>query len=153
MKEGDRVLMLRAEEANEVLPKSFEAAGVPYTNISLYHTVMDYRKADELNRLIGVVDYITFASSSAVKAFTEMVEDLSLVKGKYISIGPVTTKTAEKLGLPIEKTAVSYTAKGILDMILQDVLEEAAGKENAGRESAGEAGGDCTQGGKGDENA
>jgi uroporphyrinogen III methyltransferase/synthase len=148
MKEGDRVLMLRAEEANEVLPKAFEAAGVSYTNVSLYHTVMDYRKADELNRLIGVVDYITFASSSAVKAFTEMVEDLSLVKGKYISIGPVTTKTAEKLGLPIEKTAVSYTAKGILDMILQDVLEEAAGEE-----AVGEDGGVYTQGDKGDEKA
>ena len=150
MKEGDRVLMLRAEEANEVLPEAFEAAGVSYTNVSLYHTVVDYRKADELNRLIGVVDYITFASSSAVKAFTEMVDDLSLVKGKYISIGPVTTKTAKKLGLPIDKTAVSYTARGILDMILQDVLEEAA-EEAKGEKAAGKAGSDPAQGEKGDE--
>jgi uroporphyrinogen III methyltransferase/synthase len=116
--------MLRAQEANEVLPLTFEKAGVAYTNISLYHTVRDYRKADELNRLVGMMDYITFASSSAVKAYADMVEDLNQVKGKYISIGPVTTKTAEKLGIKIEKTAVSYTARGILDMILRDVEDE-----------------------------
>jgi uroporphyrinogen III methyltransferase/synthase len=126
--EDDRVLMLRAQEANEVLPRTFSEAGVAYTNISLYHTVRDYRKADELNRLIGMVDYITFASSSAVKAYVDMVEDLKKVKAKYISIGPVTTKTAEKLGLKIHKTAASYTARGIVDMILKDVEEGKKGK-------------------------
>ena len=124
LKEDDKVLMLRAQEANRVLPKTFEEAGVAYTNISLYHTVRDYRKAEELNRLVKFVDYITFASSSAVEAYADMVEDLGQVKAKYISIGPVTTKTAQKLGLPIEKTAISYTARGILDMILKDVEEE-----------------------------
>jgi uroporphyrinogen III methyltransferase/synthase len=128
LKKDDKVLMLRAEEANQVLPQSFEKAGLAYTNISLYHTVRDYRKADELNRLIGMMDYVTFASSSAVKAYVDMVEDLDQVKGKYISIGPVTSKTAEKLGIKIDKTAVSYTARGILDMILKDVEEEKQGK-------------------------
>lgn len=132
LQESDRVLMLRAQEANQVLPDAFDAAHISYTNIFLYHTVRDYRKADELNRLIAMTDYITFASSSAVKAFVEMVDDLSLVKGKYISIGPVTTKTAGKLGLTIDKTAVSYTARGILDMILQDVAEEKAASREKG---------------------
>ena len=124
LKKEDRVLMLRAQEASKVLPGTFDKAGVAYTDISLYHTVRDYRKADELNRLTGLVDYVTFASSSAVKAYADMVEDPGQFKGKYISIGPVTTATADKLGIKIDKTAVSYTARGILDMILEDVKEE-----------------------------
>lgn len=123
MKENDRVLLLRAEEANAVLPEALEKAGVEYTCLALYHTVVDQRKADELSRLIQDVDYITFASSSAVRAFVSMVDDLEKVKGKYISIGPVTTKTAEEYGLSIAKTAVCYTARGIVEAIEKDVNE------------------------------
>ena len=123
MKENDRVLMLRAEEANQVLPDAFAKEGIDHTCIPLYHTVVDERKADELSRLIKMVDYITFASSSAVKAFVSMVENLDEVKGKYISIGPVTTKTEESMGLTMAKTAVSYTARGMVESIMQDVVE------------------------------
>lgn len=123
MKKGDRVLMLRAEEANQVLPDAFTKAGIENTCISLYHTVTDERKADELSRLIKSCDYITFASSSAVKAFVSMVDDLGEVEGKYISIGPVTTKTAEKMGLTVHKTAVTYTARGVVECIIQDASQ------------------------------
>ena len=120
----ESVLLLRAEEANRVLPDALEEAGISHTCISLYHTVNDERKAEELNRLIKMVDYVTFASSSAVRAFVSMVDNLDDVKGKYISIGPVTTKTAEENGLSIEKTAVVYTARGMVETMIQDVAEE-----------------------------
>ena len=103
---------------------ALKEAGIPHTCISLYHTVNDERKAEELNRLIKMVDYVTFASSSAVRAFVSMVDNLDDVKGKYISIGPVTTKTAEENGLSIEKTAVVYTARGMVETMIQDVAEE-----------------------------
>ena len=119
-----RFAVLRAEEANRVLPDALEEAGISHTCISLYHTVTDERKADELNRLIKMADYVTFASSSAVRAFVSMVDNLDEVKGKYISIGPVTTKTAEENGLSIEKTAVVYTARGMVETMIQDAVEE-----------------------------
>ena len=120
----ENVLLLRAEEANRVLPDALEEAGISHTCISLYHTVIDERKADELNRLIKMVDYVTFASSSAVRAFVSMVDNLDEVKGKYISIGPVTTKTAQENGLSIAKTAVVYTARGMVETMIQDAVEE-----------------------------
>lgn len=120
----ENVLLLRAEEANRVLPDALEEAGISHTCISLYHTVTDERKADELNRLIKMVDYVTFASSSAVRAFASMVDNLDEVKGKYISIGPVTTKTAQENGLSIAKTAVVYTARGMVETMIQDAAEE-----------------------------
>lgn len=124
----ENVLLLRAEEANRVLPDALEEAGISHTCISLYHTVTDERKADELNRLIKMVDYVTFASSSAVRAFVSMVDNIDEVKGKYISIGPVTTKTAQENGLSIEKTAVVYTARGMVETMIQDVAEEGQNK-------------------------
>jgi uroporphyrinogen III methyltransferase/synthase len=119
----DKVLLLRAKEASKELPDALEKAGVSYTAVSLYHTVYDRRKADELNRIIRFVDYITFASSSAVKAFWEMVEDKDAIVGKCISIGPVTTKTADQLGLTIDQTASVYSAEGIVDVLLADQAE------------------------------
>lgn len=123
MKPTDKVLLLRAEEANAVLPDSLTAAGIDHTCVSLYHTVVDERKADELSRLIETVDYITFASSSAVRAFVSMTGSLENVSAKYISIGPVTTKTAEAEGLHVDRTAAVYTAQGIVDTIIEDVRE------------------------------
>ena len=123
LKKEDRVLMLRAEEANQVLPDAIAKAGIDATCISLYHTVVDMRKADELSRLIKSTDYITFASSSAVRAFVSMVDNLDEVQGKYISIGPVTTKTATDLGLQIAREAISYTAKGMTEIMIQDARE------------------------------
>lgn len=134
MKPEDKVLLLRAEEANAVLPDALAAAGIDHTCVSLYHTVVDERKADELSRLVGTVDYITFASSSAVRAFVSMAENPENVTAKYISIGPVTTKTAENQGLHMDKTAAVYTAQGIVDTIIEDVREEkAAAKGDAAR--------------------
>lgn len=124
MKPTDKVLLLRAEEANAVLPDSLTAAGIDHTCVSLYHTVVDERKADELSRLIETVDYITFASSSAVRAFVSMAGSLENVLAKYISIGPVTTKTAEAEGLHVDRTAAVYTAQGIVDAIIEDVREK-----------------------------
>lgn len=128
IKKDENVLLLRAEEANRVLPDALEEAGISHTCISLYHTVVDTRKAEELNRLIKMVDYVTFASSSAVRAFVSMVDNLDEVKGKYISIGPVTTKTAQENGLSIAKTAVVYTARGMVETMIQDVAEEGQNK-------------------------
>ena len=123
LKKTDRVLLLRAQEANEVLPKSLEEAGIAYKNVALYHTVRDDRKAEELNRMLDGIDYITFASSSAVRAFNHMLEPGKEIKGKVISIGPVTTKTADRLGLPVAKTAKVYTARGMVDAMIEDVKE------------------------------
>ena len=123
MKPTDKVLLLRAEEANAVLPDSLTAAGIDHTCVSLYHTVVDERKADELSRLVETVDYITFASSSAVRAFVSMAGSLENVSAKYISIGPVTTKTAEAEGLHVDRTAAVYTTQGIVDTIIEDVRE------------------------------
>ena len=78
---------------------------------------MDERRKEELNRGIRQADYVTVASGSAVRALCGMIEDKEGLKARVISIGPSTTKAAEKMGLSVHRTA----AEGIAAAILADV--------------------------------
>lgn len=118
----DRVLLLRAEEASAELTTALEQAGIPYEAIPLYTTEIDRRKKEELKRMLPKVDYITFASASAVKAFAEMAGDLSRLQAEIICIGPVTERAAVKAGLKVHQSAVKYTAEGIRDVLLAERL-------------------------------
>lgn len=117
----DKVLLLRAKEASRELPKALEENKISYETVSLYETKYDERKGEELNRILKDMDYVTFASSSAVKAFTSMVSEENKNCCAHISIGPVTSKTAKELGVTIDKTASTYTAQGIVDVLLAEV--------------------------------
>jgi len=120
LRKEDRLLLLRAKEASRELTDALKEAGISYTAVPAYTTEEDGRKKEELCRMLPEVDYITFASASAVKAFVHMTEDPGQVKAKVICIGPVTEKAARKAGLPVYKSASVYTAEGIRDVIRQD---------------------------------
>ena len=117
---ADRVLLLRAEEASEELPKALAAAGIAYTDAAIYRTRRDDRKAEELNRQLPEADYVTFASASAVKAFAAMVPEAGSITAKAVCIGPVTEKAAVKAGIPVYASAVVYTAEGMRDVLRKD---------------------------------
>ncbi len=124
LKKEDKVLLLRAQEASEVLPEALTKAGIPFENVAIYHTVRDYRKEEILCRIAKDADYITFASSSAVKAYVSMMEDVNEFKGKYVSIGPVTSKTMSEAGLNTDIAAGSYTAQGMVEAMIADVKKD-----------------------------
>lgn len=116
----DKVLLLRAKEASKELPKALEENKISYEAVSLYETKYDKRKGEELNRILKDIDYVTFASSSAVKAFALMASEENKNCCAHISIGPVTSKTAAELGVTIDKTASTYTAQGMVDILLRE---------------------------------
>lgn len=119
----ESVLLFRAREGSEILPKKLREAGIRFADIPLYETWIDWRRKEELNRLIHQADYVTVASSSAVYALWELLEKPKNFDAKLISIGPYTTKTARELGLCVHADAVEYTAEGIAAVILADVEE------------------------------
>lgn len=116
----DHILLLRAEEASTELTKALETGGITYEAIPLYTTQADRRKEEELKRMLPKVDYITFASASAVKAFVGMAGDLEQLTAKVICIGPVTEQAAAEAGLRVHQSAVTYTAEGIRDVLLKE---------------------------------
>ena len=121
--EGDQVLLLRAEEASEELNRALQEAGIRYQALSVYHTAVDMRKSEELNRILPQVDYVTFASASAVKAFAAMTDGGNM-KAKAVCIGPVTEKAAEAAGIRVHRSAVEYTAEGIRDVLLYETKSD-----------------------------
>ncbi len=120
LKETDRLLLLRAKEASEELTSALDKAEISYTAAALYTTEVDGRKGEELCRILPQMDYITFASASAVKAFAGMVKNLTEIQAKVVCIGPVTKKAAVSLGIPVYESAAVYTAEGLRDAIRRD---------------------------------
>lgn len=115
----DRALLLRAEEASRELNEALDQVGIPYEALAVYHTAVDARRGEELNRILPEVDYVTFASASAVKAFAAMTEG-NTFQAKAVCIGPVTEKAARAAGIPVHRSAVEYTAEGMRDVLLYD---------------------------------
>ena len=57
------------------------------------------------------------ASASAAKALVEMIKDNSVLNGRVVSIGPVTTKALLKSNIEKIITAKQYDVEGIIDAI------------------------------------
>ena len=112
-----KVLMLRAKIGSDVLPKGLKGAGIAFSDIPVYDTIIDHRKKFELNKNIENFDYVVAASASGAKALVEMIEDKKILSGKVVSIGPVTTKALVELGIENIITAKRYDVEGIIDAI------------------------------------
>ena len=124
LKSTDRVLMPRAKNARDYLvDKIGEICKVK--EIHTYETVVDSTRKDEVLELLDQdnADYITFASSSTVKNFVEIIGEENIDKLnniKVISIGPITTQTIKELGLNLYKEAEVSTIDGMISTIIED---------------------------------
>ena len=112
-----KVLMFRAKIGSDVLPKGLKSAGISFSDIPVYDTIIDHRKKFELNKDIENFDYVVAASASGAKALVEMIEDKKMLSEKVVSIGPVTTKALVELGIENIITAKQYDVEGIIDAI------------------------------------
>lgn len=120
LRADDRVGLFRAKEASDVLSTELKKNNISFQEISLYETVIEERKKEELLRQLSKMDYVTFGSSSAVKAFVTMTKDYDGIMPKLVSIGPITTASMQEYGLNVTKTAKIYTAKGMCDAIVEE---------------------------------
>ena len=121
LRSDEKVLLARAEEASEELSDALKEAGIDYEDVALYHTAVDQRKSEELNRILPQVDYVTLCSASAVRAYVSMLDEAGRQSDpRIICIGPVTERAARAAGLAVHQSAVVYTAEGIKDVLLYD---------------------------------
>ena len=116
---GEKLLLLRAKEASKELVEELEANNVEYTDISIYETYRDYRRTFDIKRLIKNYDYVVVASSITAHTLCEMVEDKTVLEGRVVSIGPVTTGTCKRLGVEPLMSAREYSVDGIVRALLQ----------------------------------
>lgn len=115
----DKILIPRAKNARDFLVNKLnEISNV--TEVITYESVMDDSKKDEAIKALeeGNLDYITFASSSTVKNFINLIgEDNKpkLSNTKIISIGKITTKTILDNGLEVYKESEKASIESMIE--------------------------------------
>jgi uroporphyrinogen III methyltransferase / synthase len=116
--ENERILVVRAEKARDVLPKELSAAGAIVDEAFAYRTVPETRDIDGSQRQLveAGAELITFTSSSTVENFLGL--GLPWPKGMRIaSIGPITSKTVRDQGLKVDVEARRHDIDGLVQAI------------------------------------
>lgn len=121
LRERTRILLPRAEVAREVLPDSLRSAGAEVDVVPAYRNVPpEDTEVQRIRSLIDPeeVDAVLFTSSSTVENLSDLLGEDAAARLNALalfSIGPVTTETAERLGLRVSATARSQTIESLVD--------------------------------------
>jgi uroporphyrinogen III methyltransferase/synthase len=121
---GKRILIPRAAKARDILPETLRQWGARVDVVEAYQTVLPQADVSALCRLLrdGVIDMITFTSSSTAINFAAMLhdQDLSRLLSKAVvaCIGPITRKTVEDLGMRSEIVSEEFTIPGLIKTIV-----------------------------------
>jgi uroporphyrinogen III methyltransferase/synthase len=116
--EGRRVLVARAAEAREVLPEALRARGAEVDDVALYETVAEPLTDPERAGLERAT-YVTFTSSSTVRFLMESGARPA-PSARIVSIGPVTSATAEEHGLTVDVEAEPHDIDGLVEALTAD---------------------------------
>ncbi len=126
--EGTSVLIPRAAQAREILPKRLREMGCNVEVVALYRTLLEEKDSGRIIELIKgeEVHYITFTSSSTVKNFFKLVP-VELIREKFqhtglrlVAIGPITASTLEEFGCRAHIIPSSYTIASLVRAIEED---------------------------------
>ncbi len=119
--QGARVLVVRAQEARDVLPQGLRDLGARVEVVAAYRTEPAYNEAERLQAVLQQgVDLATFASPSAVYAAVRMCGGPApLRRVPAVCIGPVTASAARRAGLRVAAVADTYTQEGLVDAVVR----------------------------------
>jgi uroporphyrinogen III methyltransferase/synthase len=112
---GTEVLLVRAAEARDVLPRELAALGARVTVAPAYRTVPAKEGADQVLALCEArgVDVVAFTSSSTVRGFLGLLprdDSRRLLAGVVLAaIGPITAGTLAEYGLAASVMPREYT--------------------------------------------
>jgi len=121
--QNQRILLPRAKEARPVLPVELKKMGACVDEITTYQTrqVCDHAASLSTELKEGLIDMVTFTSSSTVRNFHALLPADSynqLMKNVAVAcIGPITADTAREYGFTVDIIAESYTIPGLCEAV------------------------------------
>ena len=122
---GQRVLLVRAKIARDVIPRELRQAGAQVDVVEAYETVVPQASRARLRRALRESrqrpHVVTFTSSSTVRNFVALAGSrtvTSLDGIRLASIGPVTSSTLRELGLRVDVAAKEFTIPGLIKAIV-----------------------------------
>jgi uroporphyrinogen III methyltransferase/synthase len=126
MGDGERLLYPRASKGRDLIPSLVRGTGFHVEDVVVYQTAKPSKIPQvALDRFReGHVNLVTFASSSAVRHFDDLMSDEGLLEVAKAtpgaSIGPATSDTIRELGydLVVEAPASDISVSGLVSAIL-----------------------------------
>ena len=118
-----RALVARAASARDVLVDALRDRGAEVDVVALYETVASPLGEVEL-AAVAAADYVTFTSSSTVRFLLESLGGDgagSGLRGRLVSIGPVTSATLREHGLSPDVEAARHDIDGLVEALIRDV--------------------------------
>lgn len=117
---GDRVLIYRAQEARDALPRMLEEAGLRPDVVAAYKTV--FAQPPNFHDAVARAVVLTFTSASTVRGFCAALGGdaaaADAARGKCVAcIGPITAQSATEAGLAVDVIATVYTTAGLIDAL------------------------------------
>ena len=95
------VLLCRASEGSDALPKLFMEKGIPFADVACYDTIYEAPNSDSVKELVQSGAIVTFTSASTVRGFVRSLPDTDFSKIVGCCIGRQTAAEAEKYGIPV----------------------------------------------------
>ncbi|MDR2827034.1 MAG: uroporphyrinogen-III C-methyltransferase [Candidatus Adiutrix intracellularis] len=112
---GQKIILARANEARDILPRGLTEAGAEVEDLPVYRTV----NASWPIPLPDTPDLVILTSSSTAAGLAAMVPSKKRREFKSASIGPITSQTARKLGFQV----VVEAKKADLESLIAAVRE------------------------------
>jgi uroporphyrinogen III methyltransferase/synthase len=116
-----KVLLLRSDIASKDLPQLLARANAQVDDVAIYTADEVDSDAEQLETDIsaGTLDWLTFASPSAVRSFFKQINPdlVNSSRVKVASIGPVTSGQLRELAVKVDVQANRHTLDGLLDAI------------------------------------
>lgn len=123
-----RFLLVRAEDARDVLPETLRAAGAEVTIAPAYRTVVPADSVDVIRELFGGatsdIAAVTFTSSSTARNLLALCEaaGVSLPPSALrVSIGPITSETLRSLGYAPHAEAVTASVAALAQAVREAI--------------------------------
>ncbi len=130
---GQKVLLIRAEVARDLLPVALEQAGAQVTIVDAYRTVLAEESVALVSATFGPpdqqlspqpsrVDALTFTSSSTVSNLAALLQEAGVAwptSAKVFSIGPITSRTLRERGIEPCLEAAQHDVEGLIQVVLR----------------------------------
>jgi uroporphyrinogen-III synthase len=117
---GQRVLLVRAAAARDVVPSALVAAGAKVTVVDAYRTVIPPDTVERAKSIFGaeqLPDAVVFTSGSTITHLLDVLREARFVYPRAVacvSIGPVTSAALRDTGLVVAAEAETASLDGLV---------------------------------------
>ncbi len=123
---GQRVLLVRAAVARDVIPDALHARGATVDVVDAYRTVIPAESVAQMRTVFeagsAIPDAATFTSSSTATNFLHLLDEAGVKLPKTmrtISIGPITSQTLRENGWEPAAEADPHDLNGLVQAVIQ----------------------------------